>query len=121
VACRIALGRPSPPSCPSLAKRERIPQTGAENSRTEEPHGGEIRPEHTLPDVITPSHVDVLQLLAAQAAISLENARLYAELQQVAEKSRHNEQRLRVMINTMPSSSASERRAAIASGSAARS
>src|SRR5262245_23427376 len=53
-------------------------------------------------DVITPARVEVLQLLAAQAAISMENARLYAELQQAEQKARRNEQRLRLTINTIP-------------------
>src|SRR5262245_18130006 len=37
---------------------------------------------HLTPGVFTPSRVEVLQLLASQAAISLENARLYTELPQ---------------------------------------
>src|SRR5262245_28649620 len=53
-------------------------------------------------DVITPARVEVLQLFAAQAAISLEDARLYAEFQQAEQKARRNEQRLRVTINTIP-------------------
>ena len=37
------------------------------------------------PDVFTPSRISVLTLLASQAAISLENARLYADLQRAQE------------------------------------
>jgi PAS domain S-box-containing protein len=45
--------------------------------------------------VFTPSQIEVLKLLASQAAISLENARLYADLQK-------SEDRLRLVIDTIP-------------------
>jgi formate hydrogenlyase transcriptional activator len=47
------------------------------------------------PYVFTPARVAVLKLLASQAAISLKNARLYADLQA-------SEERLRLAINTIP-------------------
>ena len=45
--------------------------------------------------VFTPSQIGVLKLLASQAAISLENARLYTDLQK-------SEDRLRLVIDTIP-------------------
>ncbi|WP_346779175.1 AAA family ATPase [Burkholderia sp. Ac-20365] len=46
--------------------------------------------ENTLtPHVFTPSRTAVLRLLASQAAISLENARLYADLQRSEHRYRH--------------------------------
>ncbi|CAD6533894.1 Adaptive-response sensory-kinase SasA [Paraburkholderia hiiakae] len=46
--------------------------------------------ENTLtPHVFTPARIAVLRLLASQAAISLENARLYAELQRSEHRYRH--------------------------------
>jgi PAS domain S-box-containing protein len=45
--------------------------------------------------VFTPSQIEVLKLLAPQAAISLENARLYTDLQK-------SEDRLRLVIDTIP-------------------
>jgi PAS domain S-box-containing protein len=47
------------------------------------------------PRAFTSDRVAVLELLASQAAISLQNARLYADLQ-------HNEDRLRRVIDTIP-------------------
>jgi PAS domain S-box-containing protein len=52
--------------------------------------------------VFTPSRIAVLQLLASQAAISLENARLYASVQQAEEKARLNEREFRLAIDKMP-------------------
>jgi PAS domain S-box-containing protein len=43
----------------------------------------------------TPSRIEVLKLLASQAAISLENARLYTDLQK-------SEDRMRLVIDTIP-------------------
>jgi PAS domain S-box-containing protein len=65
------------------------------------------------PYAFTPNRVGVLKLLATQAAISLENARLYAELQNtqqsLAEESRRAEEssqrverELRAVIDTIP-------------------
>lgn len=45
--------------------------------------------------VFTPSRLEVLKLLASQAAISLENARLYSDLQQQYQKRLESEQHLR--------------------------
>jgi PAS domain S-box-containing protein len=45
--------------------------------------------------VFTPSQIEVLKLLASQAAISLENARLYTDLQK-------SEDHLRLVIDTIP-------------------
>jgi predicted ATPase/signal transduction histidine kinase/GAF domain-containing protein len=46
--------------------------------------------ENTLtPHVFTPARIAVLRLLASQAAISLENARLYADLQRSEHRYRH--------------------------------
>jgi PAS domain S-box-containing protein len=50
----------------------------------------------------TPARIAVLQLLASQAAISLENARLYLELQQAEEKARQSEREFRLAIDMMP-------------------
>jgi PAS domain S-box-containing protein len=65
------------------------------------------------PYAFTPNRVGVLKLLATQAAISLENARLYAELQhaqaslaedrrRAEESSQRVERELRAVINTIP-------------------
>jgi PAS domain S-box-containing protein len=45
--------------------------------------------------VFTPSRIEVLKLVASQAAISVENARLYTDLQR-------SEDRLRLVIDTIP-------------------
>jgi PAS domain S-box-containing protein len=47
------------------------------------------------PHVLTPARIAVLDLLASQAAISLENARLYADLQQENSERKRAENRLR--------------------------
>jgi PAS domain S-box-containing protein len=52
--------------------------------------------------VFTPSRIAVLQLLASQAAISLENARLYTSVQQAEEKAKQNEREFRLAIDKMP-------------------
>jgi PAS domain S-box-containing protein len=59
--------------------------------------------ENTLtPHVFTPTRRAVLTLLASQAAISLENARLYAERQRAEETVRQSEKQLRDVIETVP-------------------
>jgi PAS domain S-box-containing protein len=59
--------------------------------------------ENTLTaHVFTPERVAVLQLLASQAAISLENARLYKDLQHAEERVRQDEQELRQLLNVVP-------------------
>jgi predicted ATPase/signal transduction histidine kinase len=51
---------------------------------------GVLYVENTLtPHVFTPARIAVLRLLASQAAISLENARLYADLQRSEHRYRH--------------------------------
>jgi PAS domain S-box-containing protein len=49
-----------------------------------------------------PDRVAVLNLLASQAAISLENARLYTDLQQAETQVRQDEQELRQLIDVVP-------------------
>jgi PAS domain S-box-containing protein len=49
----------------------------------------------TTSHVFTPDRVEVLKLLASQAAISIENARLYTDLQE-------SEDRLRLAVDTIP-------------------
>ena len=59
--------------------------------------------ENTLtPHVFTPTRSAVLTLLASQAAISLENARLYAERQRAEATVRRSETQLRDVIETIP-------------------
>ena len=59
--------------------------------------------ENTLtPHVFTPTRSAVLTLLASQAAISLENARLYAEHQRAEATVRRSEKQLRDVIETIP-------------------
>jgi len=50
--------------------------------------------------VFTPARISVLKLLSSQAAISLENARLYAERQKAEESLRESEQRFRDYAET---------------------
>jgi PAS domain S-box-containing protein len=50
------------------------------------------------PRVFTPARIAVLNLLASQAAISLENARFYAELQGMAEALRRSEERYALVM-----------------------
>ena len=68
---------------------------------------------HLSAYVFTPARITVLQLLASQAAISLENAHLYADLDQtqahlsdaqrrIEESSRRVEKELRAVIDTIP-------------------
>jgi PAS domain S-box-containing protein len=59
--------------------------------------------ENTLTVHAFPSdRVAVLNLLGSQAAISLENARLYTELQHAEARVRQDEQELRQLINVVP-------------------
>jgi PAS domain S-box-containing protein len=63
---------------------------------------GELYLENNLgPGVFTPKRLSVLELLALQAAISLENARLYAELQQENSDLRKAEEALRASEDRM--------------------
>ena len=50
---------------------------------------------HLTPHVFTPARIAVLKLLASQAAISLENARLYTDLQHENRERQRAEERLR--------------------------
>jgi PAS domain S-box-containing protein len=52
--------------------------------------------------VFTPPRIAVLQLLASQAAISLENARLYTEVQQAEERAKQREREFRLAVDMMP-------------------
>ncbi len=54
------------------------------------------------PHVFTLARIEVLGLLASQAAISLENAQLYADLKQAQERTRQVEQRVRQVVDTIP-------------------
>ncbi|MGJ7511442.1 AAA family ATPase [Variovorax sp. GT1P44] len=57
---------------------------------------------HLVPQVFTPSRVAVLQLLASQAAISMENALLYADVRQAEDRSRQSEEQFRIAFDTIP-------------------
>ncbi len=52
--------------------------------------------------VLTPARIAVLQLLVSQAAISLENAHLYTDLEQAKEKARQSERALRLALDSIP-------------------
>jgi len=54
------------------------------------------------PHVFTPARAAMLKLLASQAAISIENARLYADLLKAEESVRQAEGELRLVIDTIP-------------------
>jgi PAS domain S-box-containing protein len=54
------------------------------------------------PHVFTPARIGVLKLLASQAAISLENADLYSDLQRSEAAIRASEKNLRLIIDTIP-------------------
>jgi PAS domain S-box-containing protein len=54
------------------------------------------------PGVFTPDRVTVLQLLASQAAISLENASLYSTAKEAEEKIRQAESELRQILDVAP-------------------
>src|SRR6185436_532828 len=50
----------------------------------------------------TPDRLELLKLIASQAAISLENARLYAERRRAEETARANEQRFQNLFENAP-------------------
>jgi PAS domain S-box-containing protein len=54
------------------------------------------------PNVFTPARVAILQLLASEAAMSLDNSRLYQELQQRETQIRQDERELRELIDAIP-------------------
>lgn len=53
-------------------------------------------------NVFTPARLKILEVLASQAAISLENSRLYHDIQRAEEAVRRSEKQLRDVIETMP-------------------
>ena len=53
-------------------------------------------------NVFTPARLKILEVLASQAAISLENSRLYHEIQRAEGAVRRSEKQLRDVIETMP-------------------
>ena len=53
---------------------------------------------NAVSDAFTPDRIQLMQLLAAQAAISLENARLYSEMKLEAERRRQAEATLRSIV-----------------------
>lgn len=53
-------------------------------------------------NVFTPARLKILEVLASQAAISLENSRLYHEVQRAERAVRRSEKQLRDVIETMP-------------------
>jgi len=57
---------------------------------------------HLAPYVFTQSRIAVLGLLAAQAAISLDTARLYLDLQGAEERARQSEREFRQAFDTIP-------------------
>jgi predicted ATPase len=52
-------------------------------------------------DAFTSRHIEIMQILATQAAISLENARLYADMKQEIEQRRQAEGRLRAALQEL--------------------
>jgi PAS domain S-box-containing protein len=65
--------------------------------------GGVLYLENNLSShVLTPARIAVLQLLVSQAAISLENAHLYTDLEQAKEKARQSERALRLALDSIP-------------------
>ena len=64
---------------------------------------GSLYLENNLtPGVFTPDRVTVLQLLASQAAISLENAELYTSAKKAEERIRQSESELRQILDFAP-------------------
>ena len=55
-----------------------------------------------IPHVFTPARVGVLKLLVSQAAIALENAKLFSDLQRSEAAIRASEKSLRLMVDTIP-------------------
>ena len=54
------------------------------------------------PRVFNPARMGVLEVIASQAAISLENAHLYSDLRAAETKTREAEQTVRRVVNTIP-------------------
>jgi PAS domain S-box-containing protein len=57
---------------------------------------------HLAPNVFTPARIAVLKVLASEAAMSLDNSRLYRELQEREAKIRQDERELRQIIDAIP-------------------
>jgi formate hydrogenlyase transcriptional activator len=55
------------------------------------------------PNVFTPARIAVLKVLASEAAMSLDNSRLYHELQEREARIRQDERELRQLIDAIPS------------------
>lgn len=55
-----------------------------------------------LPGVFTPERLVVLQILASQAAISIENAKLFADLKETKEQARRAEERNQQLFDMIP-------------------
>jgi PAS domain S-box-containing protein len=67
-----------------------------------QPVGALYLENNLTPGVFTPDRVTVLQLLASQAAISLENASLYFAAKRAEEKIRQSEQEARQLLDLSP-------------------
>src|SRR5580704_3360078 len=67
-----------------------------------QPVGALYLENNLTPGVFTPDRVTVLQLLASQAAISLENASLYSAAKEAEEKVRQGESELRQILDLAP-------------------
>jgi PAS domain S-box-containing protein len=57
---------------------------------------------HSTPNAFAPGQLEVLKLLATQAGVALQNARLYTNLQQAEASARANEQRFRHLFENAP-------------------
>ncbi|MEJ2555079.1 MAG: GAF domain-containing protein [Anaerolineae bacterium] len=57
---------------------------------------------HLTPNAFAPERLEVLKLLATQAGVALQNARLYTNLQQAEASARANEQRFRHLFENAP-------------------
>ncbi len=57
---------------------------------------------HLTPNAFAPGRLEVLKLLATQAGVALQNARLYTNLQQAEASARANEQRFRHLFENAP-------------------
>src|SRR6202022_5175108 len=100
-----------------------LDDASAENLFSADPYIGQKRPRSILclpllkhaslkgvlylennlsPHVFTPARTEVLGLLASQAAISLENAHLYADLKAAEERTRQAERGVRRGVATIP-------------------
>jgi len=67
--------------------------------KTNEAHGALYLENNLTPRAFTPARVAVLELLASQAAISLENAKLYTDLHRNEASLRESEKTLRLIVD----------------------